>query len=89
MDVECGYQEAKMLLIHLQFYSILREKLPAEAKGRVDLEMEPGTTLSDLLDGFGITRRVVISLNGEHETDRSRELEDGDEIKLFSSISGG
>ena len=78
-----------MLLIHLQLYSILREKLPSEAKGRVDLEMEAGTTLSDLLDGFGITRRVVISMNGEHEPDRSRKLQDGDEIKLFSSISGG
>jgi sulfur carrier protein ThiS len=78
-----------MLSIHLQLYSILREKLPAEAKGRVDLELEPGTTLSDLLDNFGITRRVVISVNGEHEPDRSRKLKEGDEIKLFSSISGG
>jgi sulfur carrier protein ThiS len=78
-----------MLSIHLQLYSILREKLPAEAKGRVDVELEPGTTLSDLLDNFGITRRVVISVNGEHEPDRSRKLKEGDEIKLFSSISGG
>lgn len=78
-----------MLAIHLQLYSIFREKLPEEAKGRADLEMEAGATLSDLLDEFGITRRVVISVNGEHETDRSRKLEDGDEIKLFSSISGG
>ena len=75
--------------IHLQLYSILREKLPEEAKGRADLRMEPGSRLSDLLDEFGITRRVVISVNGEHETDRSRTLQDGDEIKIFSSISGG
>lgn len=78
-----------MIAIHLQLYSILREKLPEEAKGRVNLQMESGTTLSDLLDEFGITRRVVISVNGEHEADRSRKLRDGDEIKVFSSISGG
>ncbi|MGW8225873.1 MAG: MoaD/ThiS family protein [Anaerolineales bacterium] len=78
-----------MIAIHLQLYSILREKLPEEAKGRVNLQMESGTTLSDLLDEFGITRRVVISVNGEHEADRSRKLRDGDEIKIFSSISGG
>lgn len=78
-----------MLVIHLQLYSILREKLPAEAKGRADLLMEPESTLTDLLEEFGIARRVVISVNGEHETDRTRELRDEDEIKIFSSISGG
>lgn len=78
-----------MLSIHLHLYSILREKLPTEAKGRADLQMEEGSTLVDLLEEFGITRRVVISVNGEHEPDRSRKLQDGDEIKLFSSISGG
>lgn len=78
-----------MLAIHLQLYSILREKLPVEAKGRADLQMEAGATVADLLDNFDITRRVVISVNGEHEADRSRKLQDGDEIKIFSSISGG
>jgi sulfur carrier protein ThiS len=78
-----------MMVIHLQLYSILREKLPGEAKGRVDLLMEPESTLTDLLEEFGIARRVVISVNGEHEADRTRELRDGDEIKIFSSISGG
>ena len=89
MEAECCYQESKMLSIHLQLYSILREKLPAEAKGRADLQVEAGTTLVDLLEEFGITRRVVISVNSEHEPDRSRKLQDGDEIKIFSSISGG
>lgn len=78
-----------MLAIHIQLYSILREKLPAEAKGRADLEMEAGSTLADLLEEFDIARRVVISVNDEHETDRSRTLQNGDEIKIFSSISGG
>jgi sulfur carrier protein ThiS len=78
-----------MLAIHLQLYSILREKLPKEAKGQADLQMEAGSTLADLLEQFGIKRRVVISVNGEHEPDRSRILRDGDEVKIFSSISGG
>ena len=75
--------------IYLQLYSILREKLPPGAKGQATLQMELGTTLADLLDELHISRRVVISVNGDHETDRSRELHDGDEVKLFSSISGG
>jgi sulfur carrier protein ThiS len=65
-----------MLVIHIQLYSILREKLPEEAKGRADLQFELGSTLTDLLGELGISRRVVISMNDEHE-------------KIFSSISGG
>jgi molybdopterin converting factor small subunit len=32
---------------------------------------------------------VVISVNDVHEPNRSRQLEDGDQVKIFSSISGG
>ncbi len=78
-----------MLDIHLQLYSILREKLPPEAKGQALLQMDDDATLGELLNELDISRRVVISVNGDHVTDRSRKLQDGDEIKLFSSISGG
>jgi sulfur carrier protein ThiS len=75
--------------IYLQLYSILREKLPPEAEGRAVWQMEEGATLADLLEKLDISRRVVISVNGDHETNRSRQLHNGDEIKMFSSISGG
>jgi len=75
--------------IHVQLYSILREKLPPEARGKTVLQLEDGAILSDILEEFGISRRVVIGVNGEHETDRSRQLLDQDEIKIFSSVSGG
>jgi thiamine biosynthesis protein ThiS len=78
-----------MLDIHLQLYSILREKLPPGANGHAVLRMKDGATLGDLLNELGITRRVVISVNGDHVSDRSRPLQDGDEVKIFSSISGG
>jgi sulfur carrier protein ThiS len=77
------------LEVHLQLYSILREKLPSEAKGRAVMQMNEDAKLTDLLEELGITRRVVISVNGAHEADRSRRLQDGDEVKIFSSISGG
>jgi len=78
-----------MLEIHLQLYSILREKLPPEAEGKAVWQLEEGTTLADVLEKLEISRRVVISVNGSHETNRSRELHNGDVIQLFSSISGG
>jgi sulfur carrier protein ThiS len=77
------------LKIHLRLYSILREKLPSEANGQALLQMDDGVKLQDLLDELDITRRVVISVNDAHETDMYRRLQDGDRVKIFSSISGG
>jgi len=77
------------LEIHLHLYSILREKLPLEAKGLTVLQLEEGATLADLLDELCIERKVVISVNDAHESDKSRQLHDGDEVKIFSSVSGG
>ena len=75
--------------VHLQLYSILREKLPPEAKGRAVLQLEEGATLADLLESLDIKRRVVISVNDVHEADQSRQLQEGDKVKVFSSVSGG
>jgi len=77
------------MIIHLQLYSILREKLPPEAQGRAELQLDEGATIADLLAKLDITRRVVISVNGNHEENISIQLKDGDKIKIFSSISGG
>jgi len=77
------------LEIHLQLYSILREKLPAEANGRTVLQMNDDASLADLLAELEIARRVVISVNDTHESDMSRKLRDGDIVKIFSSVSGG
>lgn len=75
--------------VNLQLYSILREKLPPESEGRAVIKMDKDATLANLLDELGITHRVVISVNGAHESESSRQLQDGDEVKIFSSISGG
>ena len=74
--------------IHLQLYSVLREKLPPDAKGRAILRFEGSLTLADLLEELKIQRKVVISVNGVHESDKSRLLQDGDSVNIFSSISG-
>jgi sulfur carrier protein ThiS len=77
------------LEIHLKLYSILREKLPPGSNGQAVIELREGAALSDLFEELGITRRVVVSVNGVHEPDKSRRLQDGDQVKIFSSISGG
>ena len=75
--------------IRLQLYSILREKLPPEAKGKAAITLEEGTSIAGILAEIGIEHRVVISVNGIHEKDYLRELQDGEEVKIFSSIGGG
>jgi sulfur carrier protein ThiS len=77
------------LKVHLQLYSILREKLPTEARGKTVLHMDEGATLADILEELGIKRRVVMSMNGVYEPDQSCQLRDGDDVKIFSAISGG
>lgn len=78
-----------MVDINLQLYSILREKLPPESNGKTVFHLSESATLADLLDELDITRKVVISVNDVHESDTSRRLQDGDHVKIFSSISGG
>ena len=75
--------------IHLQLYSILREKLPAKSNGRAVLQVKDAASLADLLDELDIDRKVVVSVNGAHESDMSRRLQNGDQVKIFSSVGGG
>ncbi len=78
-----------MLEIHLQLYSILREKLPIDAKGRTVMQLDEGATLADLINELDIKLKVIISVNGDHEPNMSRQLRDGDHVRIFSAISGG
>ena len=75
--------------IHLKLYSVLREKLPKELNGETVIQMDEGATLLDLLDELDIPHKVIVSINGIQETGKSRSLNDGDEVRLFSSVSGG
>ncbi len=75
--------------VSVQLYSILREKLPAEARGHTTLQLELGTTLADILELLEINRRVVIGVNGAYEREHSRPIQEGDEVKIFSAISAG
>lgn len=75
--------------IHVKLYSILREALPAENKGEATLDLPAQATLALLLEHLGIHNRVVISVNEIHEPDQNRPLQDGDFVRIFSSVGGG
>jgi sulfur carrier protein ThiS len=73
----------------LQLFSILRDKLPPELKGKTIMHLKEGSTIEDLLKELDITRKVVLSVNDVQESDHSRQLFDGDIVKIFSSVGGG
>jgi len=83
------YPKEAILEIHLQLFSILRDKLPPELKGRTVIQLIEGSSLKDLLIELEIDRRVAISVNDVQEKDRARTLEDGDKVKIFTSVGGG
>ena len=70
------YPKEEILEIHLQLFSILRDILPPEFKGRTVIQLNEGSTLKDLLTELNINRRVVISVNDLQERNRSHKLED-------------
>jgi thiamine biosynthesis protein ThiS len=86
---EYNYTKEEILEIHLHLFSILRDKLPPELKGRTTIHLDEGATLKNLLTELGIKRRVAFSVNGDQERDHTRELQDGDEVKIFTSVGGG
>lgn len=75
--------------VHVILYSILREKLPRENRGRATLNLPAGSALVDALVHLGIDVRVVCSLNGQVESDLATPLRNGDEVRVFRPAGGG
>ncbi|GAB4581808.1 MAG: hypothetical protein Fur0022_45590 [Anaerolineales bacterium] len=76
--------------ITVRLHSVLREKLPAEAKGRATLTLPDGVTVQNLLAHFNLQNNVVgISVNDELEIETSHPLREGDHVELFRVVGGG
>ena len=63
--------------------------LPVNGKGKASVELADSSTFRDLTEKLGIRRKVSFAVNGEHDLDESHVLEDGDEVLVFTSVSGG
>ena len=78
-----------MITIHIRLHGGLRDKLPAEAKGRATLSLPAGTTITAVLEQFSLRRRIEVAVNEEIVDNRDTALEDGDRIEIFRSVAGG
>lgn len=78
-----------MIEIHIRLFGLLRDRLPAEARGRTQLSLPEGSTLQDVLDRLEIRRLVSFAVNGEVELKDRHPLEDGDRVEIFRPSAGG
>jgi molybdopterin converting factor small subunit len=80
------------MLIRVKLMASLRNKLPPGSQGgTASLEIEPGTTVTGVLDRLGISGNHIhlVMINGAMETDRQRPLAEGDELVIFPPVAGG
>ena len=75
--------------IKVILHSVLREKLPPETKGRVEIEMAEGATAAELFELLGLPVYVAWALNGSIQRDRKMILQHGDEVRVFRQGAGG
>jgi len=75
--------------LHVILHSYLREKLPAEARGEVNMEMPEGSTVADVMANLGLPEQVVCAINRQLERNRQKPLQEGDEVRFFRPGAGG
>ena len=63
--------------------------LPDADKGKATMKLNNDSTIADMLDKLQIKRKVVVAVNGDEEKGLDYVLSDGDEVLVFTVISGG
>jgi len=79
------------MVVHVRLHTTLRKETPQGIIDRVDLELEPGSTLAEVLDRLEIRPRggsVLMAVNG-NLVKKDFGLSDGDQVRLVPSVSGG
>ena len=75
--------------VSIKLYGHLRDYLPAEKKGKTELDLPEGSTIQDALTAVGIDRTYIVAVNAVHEEDFSKPVQDGDALTLFAPTAGG
>ncbi len=75
--------------ISVILHSYLREKLPAESKGEVTLELPDGSSIQDVYTMLDLPRGLVCALNNQIEQDHTHLLCEDDTLHFFRPAAGG
>ena len=80
----------------LKLYASLSDYLPAESRqtNRIDLELEPGTTVLDLIERYRLPPKLcqLVLIDGTFvppEARASRTLGEGEVLAIWPPIAGG
>jgi thiamine biosynthesis protein ThiS len=75
--------------INIELMGSLEDYLPDSQLGQSVLNLKDESTIADLLSHLKIKRRVIVAVNGDEEKGLKYVLSEGDEVLVFTVISGG
>lgn len=78
--------------IELRLFASLRKKLPSGSpRGRCELDLPTGVTVDEVLRQMTIPHESaqMLLVNGEHDRNFERVLQDGDVLSVFPPVAGG
>lgn len=75
--------------VRVTLYSLLRDLLPKEARGRAELDLPDGATLGELRARLSLPANAVCAVNGQVVRDDAHPLRDGDQVGFFRASGGG
>jgi molybdopterin converting factor small subunit len=78
--------------VEVRLFATLRRYLPPGADATCTvLELPEGSRLGEVIDRLNIPSSLaqLVMVNGIHETDRSRVLQEGTVVSVFPPVAGG
>jgi sulfur carrier protein ThiS len=75
--------------IHVRLHGILRDRLPAEAKGRTVVRLDRGATFADLLASLALDGYLLVASNESVIEDFTQPLGSDDQVDVFLPVAGG
>ena len=75
--------------VNIELMGSLVDYLPDSERGESVLILKDESTIADLLSHLKIKRRVIVAVNGDEEKGMEHVLSEGDEVLVFTVISGG
>jgi len=77
------------LICKVILHAILRDKLPPEARGKVDIVMPEDSTIGDVIVRLDLPPGCLCAVNEQIEKKFDTKLKDGDVLRFFRASSGG
>ena len=82
--------------IHVRLFASLRDRFPANARGRGEVELASDATLEDLIEQLAIPDRLaqMVLVDGQQAPRKKGErvhviLREGQTVSIFPPVSGG